>query len=142
LYRSPEMGDEGIKQIFEKFWQPLEEQLLRNQSSGCQGRLVLVMAGAKPMEVPIGFEERYYLQLDQILTTDVQDWFRQSAVQTLINRLSDPKIRNNLSYQQRPGQTLGSNAYETMQSVCEALGFPGGLVDFEEHWTLSGDLMR
>jgi hypothetical protein len=143
LYRSPEMGDAGIALIFEEFWRPLEEKFLENQASGSQGRLVFLLTGAKPMAMPTGLQPDDYLKLDQISTTDVKDWFRQKTVQTLINRLSDPKIRNNLPqiYQQRPEHTLGDNAYDAMQIVCQVLGFPGGLVEFEEHWTLSGDLV-
>jgi hypothetical protein len=144
LYRSPEMGDAGIAKVLYEFWRPLEERLLENQSSSREGRLVFLLTGAAPMPMPDGFQLDEYLKLDQISTTDVKDWFRQKSVQTLINRLSDPKIRNNLPqiYQQRPEQTLGDNAYDAMEIVCQVLGFPGGLVDFQEHWKLSGDSGR
>jgi hypothetical protein len=144
LYRSPEMGDVGIAKILDEFWRPLERKLLEDQFSRRNGRLVFLLAGAEPMPKPEGFHADDYLKLDRILTTDVKEWFRQKDVQTLINRLGDPKIRNNLSqiYQQRPEQPLGNNAYDAMQIVCQVLGFPGGLVDFEEYWTLSGDLVR
>jgi hypothetical protein len=144
LYCVPRMEDDEISRLFEIFWRPLERKFLENQSPTRQGRLVFLLAGAKPMIIPNNFKPENYLKLDQILTTHIEDWFSDDDVQTLINQLNSSDIRDNLLrlYQNKPEQSIGKNAYDAMTLVCKALKVHGELDALKRYWTLSGDSRR
>jgi hypothetical protein len=150
LYGAPLMKDSGIATMLEEFWSELQKKLPKGHSTVCQGKLILLLAGSTPMPRKLlpryqnsnGQEYDHYLELDVILKPDIHEWSRLPQIKPLINQLRGPNYNLAQLYQDELSKTPGANACDAMQIVCEVLGFPDGLTDFQEYWTLSGDLVR
>jgi hypothetical protein len=150
LYGAPLMKDSGISTMLQGFWKPLQEKLASGNSTVCQGKLILLLAGSTPMPTEVlpmyqnsdGKEYNHYLKLDVILKPDIHEWSRLPQIKPLINQLCGPNHNLSQLYQDQLSQTPGANACDAMQIVCEVLGFRDGLTNFQEYWTLSGDLVR
>jgi hypothetical protein len=147
LYRVPEMGNDSLSNLLKEFWLPLQKKMKDRNYSPCLEHLILFLTGAKPMSISLTSEDlklfdHEHLKLDNITKSDVKKWHRLTDTKQLINRLDNPKkIDDDLYeiYRDKSEAKFSDNAYGAIQIVCNVLGFPDGLLEFD--WKLSGDIV-
>jgi inactive STAND len=143
LYEVPKMGNDSLAKLMDEFWYPLVKQVEDSQGQVVKKRILLFLAGVGPMvsllEQANGCDTLDYPEaMDNIRGSDLEEWRRITRVKQLINCRQEivPGIKDELK-RFRPR----SNAYKSMENVCEIFGFKGDLGQFEAFWQLSGDLV-
>lgn len=143
LYGVPAMGNASLSRLMDEFWYPLVAKVEDLQGQASEGRLLLFLAGDRPMEL---LREQsnthptldYPEVLENITMLDLTNWRKIPEVRQLMNCRcgSVPDLTSKLK-QIAPQE----NAYAAMENVCGIFGFTGGLEQFEPFWKLSGDLV-
>jgi hypothetical protein len=143
LYEVPKMGSDSLAKLMDEFWYPLVKQVEDSQGQVVKKRILLFLAGVGPMvsllEQANGCDTLDYPEaMDNIRGSDLEEWRRITRVKQLINCRQEivPDIKDELK-RFRPM----SNAYQSIENVCEIFGFKGDLGQFEAFWQLSGDLV-
>ncbi len=143
LYGVPAMGSDSLSNLMDEFWYPLVDQVENLQGQADQGRILLFLAGDRPLA---SLREQaskqgtldYPKALENITPPELEDWRKITEVRQFINCRQE--IVPNLTARLKQIRSQ-DNAYATMENVCEIFGFEGGLEQFEPFWKLSGDLV-